>query len=1130
MLACLLFFVGCTKEEQEQIEDLIPELSPVYEVYKGNEKVMTVTLEDILNPSDQETWEVIQLTYGDSLTFKDISTEGEPTGRSWSLNGNKEEVNAITAEVTVIYNVEGEHVAGEVTFIREGGDHPDASIQTEIPLKVNVSVPVLLPAFKVMMGDSLIYELKEGETVPENTAEWAMVELTEGAALSFINTTNQNMFTSSYWLVDGVDQDSVKGNEVSLTFATVGEFNTHQLLIERVDGVYPDVTTSVSIPVTIKVIEEVKPVLTAGVKVFLASDKTTPLYTIAAGENGEEATLEIDEGTTLVFEAEATEGTTLAWSVNNGSTQTSSASSFEVLFEEVKEGLGAHTLTLSKDEHETVEIQIPLTIKVNQVVPELLPAFKVMKGDSLVFELKAGETVPTDQADWASVKIDKGESLSFINTSDANLFTSTYWFVDGMEEDSVKGNEVNLTFATAGEFNTHQVVIERKESNYPDLRTTVVIPLTVEVVEEVVIPELIPTFKVMNGDQLVYELKEGETIPGDTEEWATVELDEGDALSFINTTNEDLFTSTYWVLEGVEEDTLKGNSVEGVFKTEGEYIVHELVIERKDAVYPDLTEKVVIPVKVQVKKVDLGPQPPKASVQVFLSTDLETPIYEIPEGKVGEGKSIAIEKGTTLLFKTQTKESPSVQWTVNNGTVQTSTATSFEVPFDENNDALTAHKLTLSKEGFEDVEILVPLSIEVFTSEALKAGFSIYKNDDLNTPIYTLKAGEEETATTLEINQGDRLTFVDQSTGQPTGRTWKINNGTEEVTSQETSFEVTYSNHGTDFGFGLMVERKGHEKFKDADLDYPSKVKVNVKEVQNDPTLKAGKVTDNGSGVLYFDVSHPLTPFTSAEVLSDFKVSIQNIEANYSNANASISEVKLADGNNKRIEIYLVENFFNSDDIQVEYTGNKIQSLLGVALSTFTAEDVEMNGVVSYLDGPMSDFETPKSAEEPLEAFGWYVSMKNPTANEKIERVTSTSSSGDASMHFAFELNSSGSRAHKFSSSKLNYAFAVEEGEYEISIDVFIPQASSAIDIIRTNISTNDDTVDLDVFANVPWVFADYPNMKYGEWVTLRQRISLKKITTGSINMNFKEKDMKLDGLHDFYLDNIKLRKVEARQ
>uniref|UniRef100_UPI00155D96E2 hypothetical protein n=1 Tax=Flammeovirga sp. OC4 TaxID=1382345 RepID=UPI00155D96E2 len=853
---------------------------------------------------------------------------------------------------------------------------------------------------------------------------------------------------------------------------------------------------------------------------YLSTDLTTPLYEIEDGQDGESQNLELEEGTTLVFEAVATEGSTLEWSIDNGEAQTGSTSSFEVLFDTPQEALTSHSLTLSKEGHETVEIEIPLTITVNEEVLDPLTAgIKVYLSTDLTTPLYEIE----DGQDGESQNLELEEGTTLVFEAVATEGSMLEWSIDNGETQTGSTSSFEVLFDTPQEALTSHSLTLTKEGH-----ETVEIDLPLTITIKKLVPELLPAFTVMYADQLVYELNEGEDIPENQEEWATVELKEGEALTLTNNTNTELYTDTYWMLDGVEEETLEGKTAEAVFKTEGEYSVHELVIERKDSNYPDLTEKVVIPVKVKVIKAE---QPPKPSaIQVFLAEDLETPIYEIEADKVGESKSIAVENGTSLVFKTMASEGVELAWSVNNGAPQTATTASFEVLFEQDNPSLSGHKLTLSKEGFEDVVVQIPLAIEVFTSEELQVAFSIYKNDDLSTPIHTLNVGEEEVSKVIEISEGDRLTFVDQSTGQPTGRTWKINNGVTEVTSSEASFEVMYATTGADLSIALMVERKEHEKYKDASLDYTSKATVDVKQVQNEATVKVGKVIDSGSGVIYFETSHEIASFTSADVLNDFTVGIQNIEANYSNDNATISEVKVAEGNNKRIEIYLVESYFNSDDITVGYAGDKIQSALGVPLSAFTAENVTMDGVVSYMDVQMSGFETAAAEETPNEALGWYVSLKNPKETEKIERVTTTASTGNASMHFAFDLNSSGNRSHKFNTSKLNNSFALEEGEYEMSIDVFIPQGSSTIDIIRTNISTNDDTVDQDVFVNVPWDFSEFPNMKYGEWVTLRQRISLKTIAFGAIKMNFKENDMKLDGLHDFYLDNIQLRKVEARQ
>ncbi|OHX64281.1 hypothetical protein [Flammeovirga pacifica] len=750
LLSLLVALASCTKDDQENVENEIPELTPVYEVYHNGERILEMNLEDILNPSDQDNWEKIELVYGDSLTFKDVTTVGEPTGRTWNFNGS-ETTTSTEKEVIVVYTEEGTHTAGDVTFVREGSDFPDASITSEIPLNIQVSVPEMKAAFKVMKGDEVILTITEEDEIEEDDSKWTSIQLNKGEVLTFIDLSKEGMPTERTWSLNGVDLDDATVEEAAAVYATVGEFKAGMLKLMRSDTDYPDASLEITIPLHVEVII---PELKAGIHVFKGDDLDTPIYEIIAGEDGKASTFTIENGEKLTYKVTSNDETvTYTWSINNGSDLTSNDKTFPVVYATDGE-FESQSLTLKRDGQDDETVLIPLTIKV-VTSPEITPIVKVYLNDKMdapVYEY-------TDEATAASIMIEKGDKLTFKETSTGEVSERT-WSVDNGEESSSDVASFEVNFNTVGEFTSHSLELKRMDHvDYVDAEVTIQLPLTVKVIET-----------------------------------------------------------------------------------------------------PDLA-----------------------------------------------------------------------------------------------------------------------------------LGISVYKNDDMDAAVYEVFAGNTPSAQTIEIKNGDKLTFVDRSNGAANARLWTLNNGTE-VTSSEESYQVKYSTDGEFTGAMLKLTRSGHVDYEDAEetFDIPLTVKVStdIVEISKEGGISVEKtVTEK---VISFSVEEELADIADADVAkSAFTVMIENQESGLAATSFDVASVVINSSDRKIVELRLTEEIYNSDVITVEYKGAEDFALVtaeGARLANFNAEEATTYNRGNILQDEYTGFEVEKTQNLPY-AEGWYNQQQVTTWNRTDENV-----------------------------------------------------------------------------------------------------------------------------------------------
>ncbi|MBB6463526.1 hypothetical protein [Flammeovirga kamogawensis] len=896
LIGFLLLTFGCTPKDEENIENEIPELLPVYEVYHNDVKIVEVTLEDILNPSEQEDWQTVKLVYGDSLIFKDVTTVGEPTGRTWLFNGS-ETTTSTTKETHVIYTIEGDHLAGEVTFIREGSDYPDASITSEIPLKINVSIPALLPAFKVMNNDTEVVAVAEGDDIETDESKWTKVTVYVGESLTFSDVTTTGFATDRTWTLGGVEIDDTNAKEVTATYTTVGTYSAGKLQVNRKGTVYPDAEVETIIPLKVEVIT--RP-LVSGIHVFRGDDLDNAIYQIASGNEGEAKTIALENGEKLTFKL-VNDDTSVKhiWSINNGTEQTAETVEFGVTFSEDNDGLVGHAITLKREGQEDVVIQIPLTVKV-VTSPSLNVGVRVYKNDDMQTALY--EVVAGDEPVAASITLEAGDKLSFVDASTGEP-TSRTWTIDNNEEITSSEATFDVTYSTVGTFESSILkIIRNGHSDYSDQEKTVTLPLSIKVIDT---PEL-------------------------------------------------------------------------------------------------------------------------------------------------------------------------------------------------------------------------------------KLGMAVYKSNDMETALYTVNLGETPSAGTIDLNNGEELIFVDKSTGSTTGILWTIDNGEgTPLTSAESSFGVTYATDGNFSVTKLKLTRNGHADYVDVEEEFEIPLTVNVStvitEVSKNSDISLRKVDNNK--VISFTVEEALVAITEQETAkAGFTVTVQNDEAGFGPTTFTVASVAINTDNTKQIDITVAEELYNSDVVTVAFTGadgNAIVTAEGARLANFASEQIaSYYNRGNILNAEMASFSIEKESNAPY-AAGWYNQNKVITWN----RETSGAMINTLKFYAASSADLHGTRDRVQSvDADQSIEGALSAGDLvRVAMDIYIPAGNGMTDglsIQFLNPSMN----------STPIPTAD---LERGKWVTTYVDIIMTSdlIPPSGKTAGFSVQLTKdsVVGIGDgepieFYIDNLVIEKYEVRQ
>lgn len=114
-------------------------IKPRFRILQEGVEKLLVTEDEIPSIEDKDSWPTVVVEAGSSLTYEDLTTEGEPNSRSWKVEGGSI-AKANLQEAPVKFFKLGTFDAGTVTVSRAdlGRDFPNASVDRIIPLKVKV--------------------------------------------------------------------------------------------------------------------------------------------------------------------------------------------------------------------------------------------------------------------------------------------------------------------------------------------------------------------------------------------------------------------------------------------------------------------------------------------------------------------------------------------------------------------------------------------------------------------------------------------------------------------------------------------------------------------------------------------------------------------------------------------------------------------------------------------------------------------------------------------------------------------------------------------------------------------------------------------------------------------------------
>ncbi|WP_281614859.1 hypothetical protein [Flammeovirga sp. SubArs3] len=233
-------------------------VQPSFYVLKNHtDTVLFVSAEDLIDGADDSEWATVPLIAGeDTLTFVDTTTVGKPTDTEWTLSYldtvNKSRVFDIIPLKT------GQGRAGSLKSIRQGASQAlSQTVQKIIPLKLDISAPVLVPQYEIYHGETLVFAFNEGDEIPENTDEWTSVTIKLNETLTFVDNTEKGLGNGRVWTLNNADQETYTDETSYAQYPNVStpfEAGTFKVTRTGVTGI-PDAEEEVKIPVMIQVNE-----------------------------------------------------------------------------------------------------------------------------------------------------------------------------------------------------------------------------------------------------------------------------------------------------------------------------------------------------------------------------------------------------------------------------------------------------------------------------------------------------------------------------------------------------------------------------------------------------------------------------------------------------------------------------------------------------------------------------------------------------------------------------------------------------------------------------------------------------------------------------------------------------------
>ncbi|KXX67470.1 hypothetical protein [Flammeovirga sp. SJP92] len=422
----------------------------------------------------------------------------------------------------------------------------------------------------------------------------------------------------------------------------------------------------------------------------------------------------------------------------------------------------------------------------------------------------------------------------------------------------------------------------------------------------------------------------------------------------------------------------------------------------------------------------------------------------------------------------------------------------------------------------------LPITFNV-VPPTLKAEFKVYHRG-----VEVLHIGEDDipsddisTWTTLDIALDDELVFEDLTTEITTlNRAWNFESG---IKAGETGTAQNESNIYSDIATGAKIGSFTVSQTINNEEQTSTKViplLINVTLTQEGDTEVLGDITtaDEISNTILFYSNEELKDIPASSI-NDFSISGTDINA--APLSLSITSVALNPDNKKEVMITLDNEVYNSDEIQLAYTGSQIKSRADIPLNAFDLPVIGKNTASDVLDATFKSFEEYKGKDTGGSAKGWISSHDGAPKDTRYfyyQRTDERASDGDYSMKFFADYNlATISKDKKVETSvSEGHILDVPEGVYEVSLDIYVEDGSitSPLDENFEIKLTGESTLSYKI---------DYNALPKGEWTTIKIKKPFgPSNSTTKLVLQF-DSDVASSGTVHFYLDNVSMRNLKTR-
>ena len=228
------------------------DIKPMFKVMKGTDEILSISETDMPSEANIGSWPTVIVEAGEQLTYIDLTTTGDPDGRTWSFNGGAMDMSGAET-VNLSYNGLGSFTAGSITSKRNDAAKPDGEATKLIPLKIEV-----VPSSQPFVLNGMITE--DAEVISLNVT--GEIETLTGEEGNFIvhvvNTTagfDQNIAVQSatvnpsdatqidlvlsapIYNSDVITVEYTAGNIGSVDFRVLDSFSATNVSLHRSDNI-----------------------------------------------------------------------------------------------------------------------------------------------------------------------------------------------------------------------------------------------------------------------------------------------------------------------------------------------------------------------------------------------------------------------------------------------------------------------------------------------------------------------------------------------------------------------------------------------------------------------------------------------------------------------------------------------------------------------------------------------------------------------------------------------------------------------------------------------------------------------------------------------------------------------------